>query len=38
MKVGDELVSVNEFSFKMIDLEQAVEVKLTFFFIKFKNT
>lgn len=26
MKIGDELVSVNEISFKMIDLEQAIEV------------
>jgi len=26
MKIGDELVSVNETSFKMIDLEQAIDV------------
>ncbi len=30
MKIGDELVSVNETSFKMIDLEQAIEVILFF--------
>lgn len=30
MKAGDELVSVNEISFKMIDLEQAIEVKSLF--------
>ena len=26
MKIGDELVSVTETSFKMIDLEQAIDV------------
>lgn len=29
MKIGDELVSVNEISFKMIDLEQAIEILST---------
>lgn len=29
MKIGDELVSVNETSFKMIDLEQAIEILST---------
>ena len=29
MKVGDELVSVNDISFKMIDVEQAIEVLST---------
>ena len=28
MKIGDELVSVNEISFKMIELEQAIDVKI----------
>ncbi len=26
MRLGDELVSVNDISFKMIDLDQAIEV------------
>lgn len=33
MKAGDELVSVNEISFKMIELEQAIEVKKLFIII-----
>ena len=29
MKIGDELVSVNDISFKMIDVEQAIDVLST---------
>lgn len=31
MKVGDELVSVNDISFKMIELDQAIEVNISLF-------
>jgi hypothetical protein len=34
MKVGDELVSVNEISFKMIELDQAIEVFIILILLK----
>ena len=37
MKVGDELVSVNEISFKMIELEQAIDVIIKIYFNYFLN-